>query len=232
MSETTLKVGTTGDYKPFSYWNPSTKSYEGLDIDMAHMIGYDLKLTVEFVKTTWKTLSSDIIDKKFDIAMSGITRTPQRVELLGMSIGYVKIGKSPLIRKDDYEKFKTIEEINQPDVTIGVNIGGTNEAFVDSNMYRAKVIKFKDNLKVPKAVIRGKVDVMITDNVEAMIMQNEHSELYAQSLDSLFTKDEIGILFNPDNNDWDATLNNWLLRQMHFGKIDELKKKWGIFNEG
>ena len=228
MRQTSLKIGTTGDYKPFSFWNPTNNAFEGLDIDLAQMIGKDMNREVEFVKTTWQTLSSDITKNKFDIAMSGITRTPQRIELLGMSIGYVKIGKSPLIRTIDKEKYKTIEEINQPKVTVGVNIGGTNEAFVNKNIYKAKIIRYKNNLKVPKAVIREKVDVMITDNVEAMIMQKEYPELYAQSLNNLFTKEEIGILFSPEIDDMDAFINNWLLRQMYYGKIDELKDKWGI----
>jgi len=30
-----LRVGTTGDYKPFTYLNKETGAFEGIDIDMA-----------------------------------------------------------------------------------------------------------------------------------------------------------------------------------------------------
>ena len=34
-----ILVGTTGDYKPFSYLKPSTGAYEGHDIDAAKKLG-------------------------------------------------------------------------------------------------------------------------------------------------------------------------------------------------
>src|SRR5512136_1299262 len=33
-----LRVGTTGDFKPFSFLNPATNDYEGHDIDAAKML--------------------------------------------------------------------------------------------------------------------------------------------------------------------------------------------------
>ncbi len=42
MAKGTVRVGTTGDYKPFSYMNPETKQFEGLDIDMAQSLGQAL----------------------------------------------------------------------------------------------------------------------------------------------------------------------------------------------
>jgi cyclohexadienyl dehydratase len=38
-----LLVGTTGDYKPFSYLDPKTGEYEGYDIDAARKFGESLK---------------------------------------------------------------------------------------------------------------------------------------------------------------------------------------------
>ena len=69
----TLRVGTTGDFMPFTYKIDSTDSYGGIDIEMAHDLAKSLDAKVVFIKTSWPTLMTDLKDGKFDIGMSGIT---------------------------------------------------------------------------------------------------------------------------------------------------------------
>jgi cyclohexadienyl dehydratase len=52
----TLRVGTTGDYRPFSYFDKTTSTFTGLDIDMAQGLGKALGVKVEFVQTAWPQL--------------------------------------------------------------------------------------------------------------------------------------------------------------------------------
>lgn len=72
----TLRVDTTGDYKPFSYFDGQT--YSGYDIDVAKHIAEQLGVELQIVRTTWKDLLTDLDSDKYDIAMSGITRKLQR----------------------------------------------------------------------------------------------------------------------------------------------------------
>ena len=48
-----ILVGTCGDYKPFTYFDPETKEFSGIDIDMANELGKALGVETRFVKTTW-----------------------------------------------------------------------------------------------------------------------------------------------------------------------------------
>ena len=50
-----IVVGTTGDYKPFTYLNRQTNQYEGFDIDVIRSFADVAGLEVEFVPTTWGT---------------------------------------------------------------------------------------------------------------------------------------------------------------------------------
>src|SRR5436305_6823771 len=47
-----LRVGTTGDYTPFSLLQPDG-SYIGADIDMAHDLAERLGVDIEFVPSVW-----------------------------------------------------------------------------------------------------------------------------------------------------------------------------------
>ena len=71
----TLLVGTTGDYKPMSYLDKETGKYEGFDYQLAENLAAALGVKAVYVPTTWKTLTQDTLDGKFDVALCGITRT-------------------------------------------------------------------------------------------------------------------------------------------------------------
>ena len=65
----------------------------------------------------------------FDMAIGGISRTPQREAELTLSDDYLETGKTILCRKADAACFTSIADIDEPDVRVMYNPGGTNEAF-------------------------------------------------------------------------------------------------------
>lgn len=219
-------VGTTGDYKPFSYFNENTKQFEGHDIDAASMLAESLGVEAMFVKTTWKTLVEGVLKGRYDVAMSGITRTLSRQTQVGLTDPYIKVGKSPLIRTDDKQRFKTLSDIDQPSVKIGVNPGGTNEKFVNANISQAEVVVIPKNLDIPDKIAAGEVDVMITDNVEAMLVAGSRSELYAVSPDKPFTRDDFGYMLPRDDPAFLNWLNLWIHQMHEKGEFEKLKEKW------
>ena len=80
-----LRVGTTGDYRPMSFRDPGTGEYRGFDAALAEDLARDLGVRLEYVPTTWPTLMRDTLDRKFDLAICGITITPERRQRALMS---------------------------------------------------------------------------------------------------------------------------------------------------
>src|SRR5207248_3486447 len=74
-----LRVGTTGDYTPFSL-RRADGSYEGADIEMAHDLAERLGVRVTFVPTIWVELLDDFLADRFNIAMGGVTVTAARAQ--------------------------------------------------------------------------------------------------------------------------------------------------------
>lgn len=221
-----IRIGTTGDYKPFTYLNPETGSYEGMDIDAAQLLGEALGVSVTFVPTTWSTLSDDTMGDRFDLAMGGITRTLTRQKDLALTDPYVTIGKSPLIRKADRERFRSLQDIDRPGVRIGVNYGGTNETYVRANINQATIVMFENNLDVQPAVASGDVDVMFTDNVEAVIYARQNPLLYVLDPDEPLTREDLGYMTVRGDQPFLNYLNLWLYQMGQKGTLDALRSKW------
>jgi len=83
-----IRVGTTGDFSPFSYQSDGVTTYQGIDIELAKDLAESLDVEVQFIKTTWSTLLSDLAADKFDIGMSGITIKLLRQREALFSISY------------------------------------------------------------------------------------------------------------------------------------------------
>ncbi len=221
-----IRVGTPGDYKPFTYLNPKTNQYEGYDIDAMKLLAKSLGVEVRFVQTSWPTLMSDLLADKFDIAAGGVTRNTDRQKKAHVSEGYIQFGKAPLIRAEDKDKYKTIADINKPSVRIGLNPGGTNETFVRQHLTEATVIMVENNLDIPGLVADGTYDVMITDTIEAMVYSKNDKRLYAALTDNPFTKSEKAYMIHRGDFIFASYLDVWMDEMKLQGKFDELYNKW------
>jgi cyclohexadienyl dehydratase len=169
-----LRVGTTGDYKPFTYLDKDASQYSGLDIDMAGGLASALGVKVEFVPTSWPKLMEDFAANKFDIAMGGVSITLERQKKAFFSLPYLRDGKTPITLCKNKKKFETIESIDKPKVKAVVNPGGTNEKFARAHFKNAQIVVVGDNTKTFDEIIAGRADVMVTDATEARFQQKQH----------------------------------------------------------
>lgn len=217
-----LTVGTTGDYKPFTYFDGST--YSGYDVDVAKHFAEQIGVEVRFVNTTWKNLVGDLKDGKYDIAMGGITRRMSRQLAAEQSQGYMTFGKVFLVANGKEAQYDTLKEVNLPSVKVGVNIGGTNEKFAEQFLTNATIVKYENNLDVPKAVSTGKVDVMVTETPEALYYQTIDKTLQAVREENPFTKSQFGYLI-PTGEQRLLNTVNFIMDEMQLKGIDKTLMK-------
>ncbi len=206
-----LRVGTTGDYPPFSRLQ-ADGNYAGADIDMAHDLAGRLGVGIEFVPSVWVRLLGDFLAGRFDIAMGGVTVTPARAELAFFSLPTFVDGKRPLCRREFADRFTSIAAIDQPGVRVIANPGSANEAFARAHFTRAEVTIHHDNASVFDELVAGRADVMVTDGLEADHQAALHPELCAVRV-SPFTRLEKAYMFARDPA-MKAFIDAWL--QRHF----------------
>ena len=218
-----LRVGSTGDYKPMSFRNPATGRYEGFDAALAEDLARSLGVSLEYVPTSWPTLMQDTLDRKFDLAICGITITAERQKHALMSAGYLGNGKTVLCRAEDARKYVTLAAIDRPEVRVMENPGGLNEKFARKNLPRATLLIHPVNEEIPGLVASGKADVMITEIMEAAYYCSLDARLAAPLLDSPFTNGELGILLPPGNEALRDYVNGFIGRERQSGRLDELK---------
>ncbi|MBV8914961.1 MAG: transporter substrate-binding domain-containing protein [Acetobacteraceae bacterium] len=220
----TLRVGLTGDYRPFSTKDAAGK-FTGLDVDMAESLARAMGVKLEIVPTAWPNLMSDLQAGKYDVGMGGISVTLDRAKTAMFSASVMRTGKAPIARCQDREKFTSLAEIDKPGVRVITNPGGTNERFARANLHQADIVVFANNAAIFDEIVANHADVMMTDAVEARLQQKLHPDLCAIHPDAPFDFSELAYLL-PRDVALKAFVDTWLHIETETGEQRRLTAKW------
>lgn len=221
-----LTACTTGDYKPYTYLNPESGAFEGIDIDLAKDLGKSLDAEVVFIKTSWPTLMKDYTSGMCDIAVGGISVTLDRARLAYYSAPTARSGKTPITRCENVNKFQTLEQIDRPGVTAVVNPGGTNERFARANLKQARIEVYNDNVTIFDQILEGKVDLMMTDAEETLLQQKLRPGLCAVHPDKPFTFSEKAFLLPRGEEVFKHYVDQWVHLISENGSLEKIRKTW------
>lgn len=219
-----LRVGTTGDYKPFSY-RVANGDFIGLDVALAADLARTLGVKLQLVPTTWGTMMADLGADRFDLAMGGISVTLERQKKAWFSIPTLRDGKTPIARCEDARKYQTLADIDRPEVRLIVNPGGTNERFARAQAPHATLTVFPDNVAIFDRIAAGEADVMITDAIEARLQQRLHPKLCAIHPEAPFDFSEKAVLL-PRDVALKAYVDQWLHQAIESGAFARADEQW------
>jgi cyclohexadienyl dehydratase len=224
----TIRCGTTGDFNPMSFRDPQSRELRGHQIDCANRLASDLGLKVEFVPTTWPTLITGLQANQYDIVTTGTSMSVARMRASAFTIPWGRNAFLPLARKDAADKFKTWDDVNSPNTTVGFNLGTTMEQFVTAELPKAKVRRVESPVRDFQELLAGRVDVTITSLVEGSQLVVEHPNLTMILRDT--PKNSIPLCFMSPIDDliWLNFLNNWIILRQASGFFDELNDKYKL----
>lgn len=224
LARGTLRVCTTGDYKPYTY-RREDGAFEGIDIDMAASLAKSLGVKTAFVKTTWPTLTDDFV-AKCDIAVGGISTTLERQKHVFFTQPYVTDGKTPIVRCADVERYQTIAQIDQPQTRVIANPGGTNERFAKQHFTHARITVFPDNVTIFKQILAGNADVMVTDASETLLQQKLNPGLCSVHPDKPFQFGEKAYMVPRGDVVFQQYVDQWLHLARETGELQAISDKW------
>ncbi len=244
-----LRVGTSGDYKPFSFVVPkadvekgrqakrdvdsrlSNKTDDqvliGYDIDAAKKLAEDLGVKLEFVPFEWRNLIAGLVADKYDIAMSGITIRLERAKAVAFSEPYILIGSSPLVRKEHAKRFRSWQDVDRPGVRLVVTLGTSNDQIVTKRFKRAEIKRITAPASTVAELLSNRADATITDNIAAVMQVLDHpDDLHAVNPRHPFEKDFFGYPVQQGDQTWLNYLNTWVSLNKQDGFFEELEQKW------
>lgn len=223
----TLRVGTTGDYPPFSELDQANNTYKGYEIDVTTQLAADLGVKIEFVPTSWDTLGAGIQADKYDVTASGITMTLERLKSVAFSDPYLDSPLVPLILKKDDGKYASWRDMDKEGVKLAVMAGTSAEESAKKNFTKAEIVSITAPALDYQELLAGRVDAAITDTVFIKKALAQYADQVAVvGLDKPIEGQPISMMTLQGDQVWLNWVNTWIKLKQQTGFFDSLFDKW------
>lgn len=123
----TLTVGSDTTYPPQEYIDPTTNQATGFDIDLIKAVAQRLGLKAKIVTTSFNTIIDSLSAKRFDVVISAVSITPQRLQKVDF-VPYFNAGESLLVQSGNPMNIKCIANL------CGQNVGVQNGTIEQSDL--------------------------------------------------------------------------------------------------
>lgn len=220
-----IRVGTTGDWNPMTVKDPASNTYKGFDIDVVTELAKDLGVRLVLVPTEWKTLVSGMMAGKYDISTSA-SITPSRIRTVGFTRSYYQVGSVPVVRKKEIDRFKSWEDINQPEVRVAVTLGTSFEQQVKQFFPKAQIKTVEAPARDFQEVLSGRAQVSITSNLEASQLIRTYPQLAVVPVDKPRSPADLAFITPQTDQVWINYLNHWIAIKANRGFFQKLQEKW------
>ena len=170
-----LSIATSPDFPPFESLAEGGK-VEGIEIDILNIICEKLGVELEINQMDFDSVLPAIAAGKYNVGVSGISVTPKRQKNALFTDPYCLAAQAIVVLKDSPIATKA-------DLTgkkIAVQTGTTAETYCMENKY--DISAFAANNDAQSALLTGKVDAWVIDDLTAAEMVKAYNEANGEQL--------------------------------------------------
>ncbi len=211
-----LRVGTSGDYPPFSVRDASG-AWTGFDVAVARAYASDSGRALELVPFTWPDLHRRFLAGDFDVVMSGVTVRGDRLTLAPMTTATARASAVLVVPAT-----RTAPVPNDGrGLRVAVNRGGHLERVTRATLPRASIETLDDNRSLPVVLASGRVDGVVTDSLELASFA-AHGGVEPR-VARVLSRDRKAYWVSPRDPALAVSLDAWLLARETDGTLAQLR---------
>jgi polar amino acid transport system substrate-binding protein len=225
-----LKVGMNPGYAPFEMVDRDG-ALIGFDVDvatwLARQIGDDVKVVIQ--KSDWDPIIANLNADKFDLILSGMTRTPQRALRCAFTDPYFTTGQALLVSRARHREGGAFrhDAFDRPGIVVATKLGTTGEIAARKHFTRATIKTMETETDAALEVEAGRADLMVYDQPYIAIRARQTRERCFAYLEP-FTKEHLAIAVRRDDIEFRDWLNLALSDLRESGTWDSLYAKWFV----
>lgn len=163
-AKTTLVVGVSADYAPFEFMYPDASGnmvYGGIDISVAQYVADEMGLTIQVENMSFDNLLASLDKGDFDIVLSAMEATPERLENADFSDPYyTDVPPAILVKADAADQYKTLADFSGK--SVGAQTATTKLDLVN-DIEGATPVALASVLDLVNELVYDKVDAILVD---------------------------------------------------------------------
>ena len=176
-----LTVATSPDFAPYEFYaidENGNANLAGFDMALAQYIADYLGLELEVVPMDFDGVLAEVTAGNVDLGMAGLSPDPERMEAMDFSDIYYMGGQSLVVHKDNKDKWASLEELNDPSVSIGAQLASIQYDLAMENTPDADVVQLAKVTDVVSELLGGKLDAGYIETVVAESYAKNYPDLY------------------------------------------------------
>lgn len=226
----TITVVTTGKTRPFSY-TEENGSVAGLDVDVISKIGEAQGFRVQIHKRPWQNLFTDVEAGHYQMAISGISFTPERNEKYSLSNSYALNPSILMYTNPEYEaKIKDLRSLKSiPNLAVGV-LDGSKHMKQMTEAGVGNLVTYKTTYLLFGGLLKNEVGVIAQDGLLLQQMAKDHAQ--GKKIHTFtYEKDtepsaQLVILMKKENTELLQKVNDGLAKIQENGELAKIHAKW------
>ncbi len=218
-----LKVGSDITYPPFEVMEAGKPA--GFDVEMAQEIAKALGVKLEYVNTAWDGIFAALKAGKFDMLLSGISITEERMKSFDLvfSEPYFLSGQGVGVRVGD-ARIRNAADLKGK--VVGVQINTTGQVATEK-VGGVKEIKKYEQLPEAYADLKAKrVDAVVADYPVIVANAKADGKFVPVKGLQLGEPEKLGIPVRKEDADLLTVVNKVIADLKQSGRYDRMRKKW------
>ena len=207
-SRGTLRMAGILNEDPYFAKDPRTGEWRGFAVEMARDIAENIGVKLEVVESSWANSILDVQSGKVDLALA-LTALPKRA----LSVHFTSptyYNSFVIISPKASMKDKTWAQLNDPAITITVDLGSAQDQITKQMLPKAKILRFKTRDEAVIALTSGKADAVINTVLNGMVMTKKNAALGKVYVPHplLSSPSVIGLNYKTDDT-WKQFVSAW-----------------------
>jgi polar amino acid transport system substrate-binding protein len=232
LEDGVITVGSDIAYPPIEYYEEGTQNAVGLDVDLMAALAAALGVDFEFEQVAdFAGLVGDVQASRYDVGMSAISITDERLEVVDF-IGYFgPAGTGILVQEGNPEGIESIEDLCGKAVaaqvgTIQVDyMNEFNEDMCADNPIDVKT--YPDNPTSVQELSLGRIAAQLSDDPVAAYTAAQSEGGLVEVAVTGFDSAPYGIAVRKDSAELKSVLEQALAAIMADGTYDAVLAEWG-----
>lgn len=219
-----LRVGISL-FEPWAF-KDNKGELDGFEVQMARQLASDLGVQPKFVILKWSELINALESKKIDIIISGMAITPERALRVNFSNAYASAGIDLAASKSKTAHMGSLDDLNNPKVTIGVVSNTVPESLAKKLFNQATIKSFNTHEEVRKSILNDTIHVWIESTPIPRYLALEYPDKVDTPLKEPLLGYKAGMAINKQEQELLNYLNAWIAARDADSWISSRHKFW------
>jgi polar amino acid transport system substrate-binding protein len=198
----------------------------GFEVDVINKLAEDLGVKAEPVQTNWDGIIPALVAGKIDLIIGGLSVTPQRNLTINFTNAYEEDEVYVIVNKKTAGNIKTLDDLNQSNITISNRRGATTETLTKKLFPKATQNLFDDENSSLQEVLNGHAQAILASTPTPALWVEKYPDTLDIPIKEPLIKQPAGIGLRKGDPDALNFLNNWIAVHTADGWLTDRFNYW------